>query len=176
MLNDLDKVIASLKFLDLKFDITTYNGRFFVQKTAHLAQSLGLQTHYYFTLYVAGPYSHALALDYYANQAKVNGLETEYKLTANDKIILGKLCASLDLYKDMDLMGCTATVLHLMKENPDMKDGDIIAKIHELKRHLNDATCVIGISKAKELLFRPEYLTENLKKEIDAWSNIDRKR
>lgn len=170
--NDLDKVIASLKFLGLKLDITTYNGRFFVQKTAHLAQSLGLETHYCFTIYVAGPYSHSLALDYYANQAKVDALQTEYELTANDKIVLGKIRESLDLYEDMDLMGCTATVVHLMKENPRLRDSDIIAKIHDLKKHLNDATCVIGISKAKELLFKPEYLTEKVKEEIKCWSNM----
>lgn len=172
MLNDLDKVIASLKFLGLKLDIRTYHGRFLAQKTAHLAQTLGLQTRYYFTIYVAGPYSPSLARDYYANQAKINALETEYELTADDKIVLEKIRASSDLYEDLDLMECTATVLHLMKENPSLKDGDIIAKIHELKKHLNDATCVIGISKAKELLFKPEYLTEKVKEEIRCWSNI----
>lgn len=172
MSNDLDKIIASLRFLGLRPDIHEYRWRFLIQKTAHLAQSLGLQTHYYFTIYVAGPYSPTLAKDYYGNLDRVNALETEYELTLDDKIILEKIRACCDLYEDLNLMECTATVVHLMKENPNLKDGDIIAQIHILKRHLNDATCVIGISKAKELLFKPEYLTEELKKEFKMWSDI----
>lgn len=172
LVNDLDKIIASLRFLDLKPDIRTYNGRFLVQKIAHLAQSLGLQTHYYFTIYISGPYSRVLAEDYYKERNKVNALETEYELTPDDKCILEKIRACCDLYQDMFLMEGTATIVHLMKENPNLKDGDILAKIHSLKPHLDDATCVISISKAKELLFKPEYLTKKIREEIRYWSNI----
>jgi len=174
-MSDLDKVIASLKFLGLKPDMREYKWRFLVQKITHLAQSLGLQTHYRFTIYVAGPYSPLLASNYYDNQDKVNALETEYELTADDKSILEKIRACCDLYHDVFLMECTSTVVYFMKENPSLKDGDIIAKIHSLKPHLGDATCVIGISKAKELLFRPEYLTEELKKEIEEWDRVEDK-
>jgi hypothetical protein len=173
--SDLDKLIASLKFLGLRPDICEYKWRFFVQKTAHLAQSLGLQTHYCFTIYVKGPYSKSLADDYYAYPTRVNALETEYELTEDDKVALEKIRNSPDLYQDMDLMECTATVVYLVQNDPNLRDSDILATLHNLKKHLNEATCVIGISKAKELLFKPEYLTENLKKEIDAWSKIDHK-
>lgn len=171
-MNDLDKVIASLRFLNLKPDIRAYKWRFLVQKTAHLAQSLGLQTRYYFTIYVAGPYSPSLAGDYFGNPDKVNALETGYELTSDDEKILKKIQACCDLYEDVSLMECTSTIVYLMKENPNLRDGDIIAKIHSLKPYLGDATCVIGISKAKELLFKPEYLTEELRREIKEWSEI----
>jgi hypothetical protein len=173
MMNDLDKIIASLRFLNLKPNMREYKWRFLVQKIAHLAQSLGLQTRYYFTIYVAGPYSSTLTRDYYGNQERINSLETEYQLTPDEQKILEKIGACCNLYEDMLLMECTSTVVYLMKENPNVKDGDIIAKIHALKPYLGDATCVIGISKAKELLFKPEYLTQELKREIDAWSKID---
>lgn len=172
MVSDLDKVIAGLRFLNLRPDIRVYKWRFLVQKTAHLAQSLGLQTNYYFTIYVAGPYSPSLAKDYYENQDKVNTLETEYELTSDDEKILAKIQACCDLYQDTFLMECASTVVHFMKENPNLKDGDIIAKIRSLKPYLGDAKCVIGISKAKELLFKPEYLTEELRREIRGWSEI----
>jgi len=167
--SNLDKVIASLRFLELRPDIRTYRWRFLVQKTTHLAQTLGLQTNYPFTIYVAGPYSPLLARDYYAQPDKVNALQTEYELTRRDAVILEKIRACCDLYQDMSLMECASTVVYLMNENPDIRDGDIIARIKHLKPYLGDSTCVIGISKAKELLFKSEYLTEELKKEIDMW-------
>lgn len=173
MVNNLDKVIASLRFLDLKPDINTYKWRFIVQKTTHLAQCLGLQTKYWFTIYVAGPYSPQLAGDYYHNQAKVNALETEYALVASEEKALMKIKECCNLYEDMSLMESTSTVVYLILENPNLRDGDIIARMHILKPHISESTRIISISKAKELLFKPEYLTENLKKEIDAWSKID---
>jgi len=172
MASNLDKVIAELRFLELRPDIRTYRWRFIVQKTAHLAQALGLQTNYPFTVYVAGPYSPLLAHEYYAQSDKVNALQTDYELTTEDMIILTKIKACCDLYQDRFLMECTSTVVYLMKENPNLGDGDVIAKLRSLKPHLGDSTCVIGISKAKELLFRPEYLNEELRKEIEDWCKI----
>jgi hypothetical protein len=173
MVNDLDKVIAGLRFLDLKPDIGTYKWRFIVQKTTHLAQCLGLHTKYWFTIYVAGPYSPQLTSDYYRYQDKVNALETEYELAPSEKIALMKIKECCNLYEDMSLMESTSTVVYLMLENPNLTDGDVIARIHTLKPHISESTRIVSISKAKELLFKPEYLTEKLKKEIEAWSKID---
>ncbi len=173
MVDNLDKVIACLCFLELKPDIASYVWRFLIQKTVHLAQALGLRTNYYFTVYVAGPYSPSLARDYYTYPEKVKALQTDYELTSNDKEILEKIKACCDLYRDLNLMECTSTVVYLMKEMPNLKDDDLFGRVKILKPYLSDATCVIGMSKAKELLFKPEYCTDELKREIDEWEKVE---
>jgi len=172
LVDNLDKVIACLRFLDLKPDIRSYIGYFLIQKTVHLAQALGLSTNYYFTVYVAGPYSPSLARDYYSHPDKIQALQTDYEPTPEDMEILEKIKACRDLYQDFGLMECTSTVVYLIKENPNLKDDDLFAKIKSLKPYLSDSTCVIGISKAKELLFRPEYYTDELKREMDEWETL----
>lgn len=173
MVDNLDKVIACLRFLDLKPNISSYVWRFLIQKTVHLAQALGLNTNYYFTVYVAGPYSPSLARDYYSHPDKIQALQTDYELTSEDIEILEKIKACCDLYQDLSLMECTSTVVYLMKEKPNLKDDDLFAKIKSLKPYLSDSTYVIGISKAKELLFKPEYYTDELKREIDEWERVE---
>jgi uncharacterized protein YwgA len=171
MVNNLDKVIASLRFLELRPNIQEYKWRFLVQKTAYLAQALGLGTDYYFTAYVAGPYSPTLAKDYYSNAEKIDMLTTDYQLTTNETELLQRIKACCDLYHNLSLMECTATVVYVMKEMPEIRDFDLLAKIKMLKPFLNDSIHVIGISKAKELLFKQEYLDADLKREIDEWDN-----
>lgn len=155
--------------MNLKPNILEYRWRFLIQKTTYLAQALGLSTKYQFTPYVAGPYSPSLARDYYANSGRVNALATEYQLAQNETDLLQKIKECCDLYHDMNLMECTSTVVYLLKELPEIREADLLAKIRKLKPFLNDSTHVIGISKAKELLFKSEYLTDNLKEEIDMW-------
>jgi len=169
MVDDLDRVIASLRFLNLRPNIHEYRWRFLTQKTTYLAQALGLRTRYQFTRYVAGPYSPSLAVDYYANSERVNALATEYQLTPHETEVLQKIERCCDLYHDMNLMECTSTVVYLLKESPEIMEADLLARIKKLKPFLNDSIHVIGISKAKELLFKPEYLTANLKREINMW-------
>jgi len=155
--------------LELRPNIQEYRWRFLIQKTVYLAQALGLRTNYDFTVYVAGPYSPSLAGDYYVHSDRVNALATDYELTTNETNLLRKIKECCDLYHDMSLMECTSTVVYLIKEKPEIREADLLARIKSLKPFLSDCVHVIGISKAKELLFKPEYLTTDLKKEIDMW-------
>ena len=52
MVYDFDKVIATLNYLKLRLDINEYRWQFLIQKTTYLAQSLGMETNYPFTIYV----------------------------------------------------------------------------------------------------------------------------
>jgi hypothetical protein len=45
--------------------------------------------------------------------------------------------------------------------------------LKQLKPHIGDSDRVIGITKAKELLFKPEYLSEDLKREMDEWDRLE---
>lgn len=172
MPSNLDKVIASLKFLELTPQVHEYRGRFFIQKTAFLAQALGMDIKYNFTVYVAGPYSHELTCDYYANSSKVESLRTEYELSQSDIEVLEKI-KTCNIYENMCLMEATSTVVYLKKQKPEFVDDELFVSLKRLKPHLNDSDRIIGITKAKELLFRPEYLTDELSREMDQWDRTD---
>jgi hypothetical protein len=46
-------------------------------------------------------------------------------------------------------------------------------KLKRLKPHLTDSDKLIGITKSKALLFKLEYLTNEIREELAAWDNID---
>ena len=173
MPSNLDKVIAALKFLGQAPKIGEYSGRFFTQKTAFLAKSLGMEITYDFTVYVAGPYSRELTCDYYSNGAKLDSLQTDYKLTQDDIQKLEEIKACSDIYDSMGLMEATSTVVYLKSQNPELSDDDLFLRLKWLKPHLTDSDRTIGITKAKELLFKPEYLTKEIAKEMDEWDRLD---
>ena len=173
MSNNFDIVIAALKFLDLKPNIHQYKGRFIIQKTVHLAQALGLKTDYYFTIYVSGPYSPALAHEYYQHSERLASLQTDYELTPQDIQLLENIKKCCDLYEDAFLMEATSTIVYLMKNRPELKEDDVLIQLKWLKPHLNDQIRIIGLTRAKALLFKPKYFTEELKKELEEWEKID---
>jgi len=170
---NLDKVIAGLKFLGLSLNIREYRGRFFVQKTAFLAKALGMDITYDFTVYVAGPYSRELTCDYYANSSRIELLQTDYELSKSDIQILEKMRSCWAVFENMGLMEATSTIVYLKKQAPELTDDDLFVRLKWLKPHLTDSDRTIGITKAKELLFEPEYLTEEIAKEMDEWDRLE---
>lgn len=177
MSSSIDKVIACLKYLEISPKIKDknkgYRGRFFTQKTAFLAKALGMNLPYSFTPYVSGPYSHDLACDYYANADKVESLNSDYKLSKQEVEILDKIKSCSGIYESMALMEATATTVYLKQQTPQMSDDDLFVELKRLKPHLTDSDKLIGITKSKVLLFKAEYLTDEIKKEMAAWDNID---
>jgi len=169
----LDKVIAILKFLDLKPDIEQYKWRFLIQKIVYLAQALGMQFGYHFTIYVAGPYSPALTHDYYNQSDRINSLQTTYNLNSEEREIIEKIKMCCNTSENPFLLECTSTIVYFMKEHPELTDDDIFARTKSLKPYLSEYACVAGVTKAKELLFKPDYLTEELRSEIEQWDRID---
>jgi uncharacterized protein YwgA len=173
MSSNLDIVIACLKYLEVPDRISTYRGRFYTQKTAFLAKALGIGITYPFTVYVAGPYSPKLTCDYYANTQKVELLETNYELVQPETEILDKIKVCRGIYQNMSLMEATSTIVYLRKEAPALSDDDVFVQLKRLKPHLSDSDRLIGITRSKELLFRPEYLTDEIKREMELWDNIE---
>lgn len=175
MSKNLDKVIACLKFLNLKPSMQEYKWRFLTQKTAFLAKVLGIDISYSFTIYVAGPYSRELNFDYYPYEEKlrINNLQTNYVLNPSDIGILERIRDCCDLYEDQRLMEATSTIVFLMKESPGLSDDDLFEFMRVLKPHIRDADRIIAITKAKELLFKDEYMTEEIAREMEEWDRID---
>jgi uncharacterized protein YwgA len=170
---NIDKVIACLKYLEISPKINNYRGRFFTQKTTFLAKALGIAITYPFTVYVAGPYSHDLTCDYYANAKKVELLQTDYKLSDAEVEALEKIKSCQGIYDSMSLMEATATTIYLKQRSPQLSDDDLFVELKHLKPHLSDSDKLIGITKSKALLFKTEYYTDEIKKEMAAWDNID---
>jgi uncharacterized protein YwgA len=168
-----DKVIASLRYLDLHPDIHEYKGRFLIQKITFLTQTLGIDTDYLFTIYVSGPYSPTLTRDYYSQSDRLQRHETDYELSAENISCLEKIKDCRDLIENLSLMEATSTSMYLMKNAPSSVDDKIFSTVKSLKPYLGDATVVISITRAKKLLFKPEYLTADLKKEIDVWDSVE---
>ena len=73
----------------------------------------------------------------------------------------------------MTLMEATATTIYLKQQTPQLSDDDLFVELKRLKPHLTDSDKLIGITKSKALLFKAEYLTDEIKKEMAAWDNID---
>ena len=169
MPSDLDKVIACLRFLGLRPSMYVYRWRFLVQKIAFLAKALGMDIGYDFTIYVAGPYSRGLNCDYYPDEVKtkIDALQTDYELTPSDVSVLEKIKNCRGLLENQSLMEATSTAVFLMKQNPNSTDDSLFMSLKWFKPHISDSDRVVGITKAKELMFKPEYLTEEIKREMD---------
>ena len=175
MSSDLNKVIACLSFLGLRPSMYVYRWRFLVQKIAFLAKALGMDIGYDFTIYVAGPYSRGLNCDYYPDEAKtkIDALQTDYVLTPSDVSVLERIKSCRGLLEDQSLMEATSTAIFFMRQKPDITEDNLFMSLKRLKPHIGDSDRVVGITKAKELLFKPEYLTEEIKREMDEWDKLE---
>jgi len=175
MPTNLDKVIACLRYLELTPNAYDYRWRFLMQKIAFLAMALGMDISYYFTIYVAGPYSRELNCEYFpdATKIRINNLQTDYVLQESDIAILEKIKNCCDLQGEQQLLEATSTIVYLVKQEPNISDDELFTRMKWLKPHIRDTERIIGITKAKELLFKDEYMTEEIKREIDEWDRID---
>jgi hypothetical protein len=63
--NSQQAIVAILEVLDVPLDIDSKDGRLRMQKSIYLSQLAGLNLGYSFNWYINGPYSSALADDYY---------------------------------------------------------------------------------------------------------------
>jgi hypothetical protein len=71
------------------------------------------------------------------------------------------------------LKEATVATVSLMKQKPDFEDDTLFSTLKQLKPGIGDFDLVVAITRAKEVLFKPEYLTEELKQEMDEWDRIE---
>ena len=130
---------------------------------------------YDFTIYVAGPYSRGLNCEYYPDEAKtkMDALQTDYVLTPSDFSVLERIRNCRGLLENQSLMEAASTAVFFIKQNPSITEDNLFMNLKWLKPHIGDSDRVVGITKAKELLFKPEYLTEEIKREMDEWDKVE---
>ena len=177
------KIIAILKYLGFSIEssdspVISFNSRFKIQKIAYLCKGLGIDLYHEFSIWVHGPYSHILALDYYKFPDAVVNLETDYILDEDEREIVDKIKKKvLDHYLaeeyENELLEAVSTLVYLREEDPDISDDDIFVKVKNMKPHLKESMIIISNNISKELTFKPEYLTEEVRKELDIWDKID---
>ncbi len=173
MREDFDKVIALINHLELNPDVDQYKWRFILQKVTFLAQALGVNIDYAFTPYVAGPYSSSLAHDYYTYRDELSSRRTSYILNETEIQSIEKISEYCDLEGDLSLLESTSTFVYIISQESGSDDDDINIRFRVLKPYISDTKRIIGMTQAKQLLFREEYLTEELKKEMDIWDTIE---
>jgi uncharacterized protein YwgA len=178
-----NKIIAILKELELSIEKSdkpniSFNTRLKIQKIAYLAKALGIELYHKFTICIHGPYSKVLADDYYNFPDAMINLETDYTLNESEKQIVNKIkeyVLNHYLAKDyeIELLEAVSTIIYLKAEHPDYSDDDIFALVKSMKPHLKEYMIITSNNIAKELLFKPDFLTDKLKKEFEMWDNID---
>lgn len=60
-----------------------------------------------------------------------------------------------------------------MKQKPDFEDDALLLTLKQLKPHLGDSDLVVAITRAKEALFKPEYMTNEIMQEMDEWDRLE---
>ena len=180
MSKDLKKIISALKYWNiyLKRPNRDYGSRFKIQKLAYLCKSMGIPLNYQFTLYISGPYSTGLTQDYYKEPQLIETLETDYILNEDDLEILDKINEYVLIHPvtndyESEFLEAVSTVHYLKNKDPAMLDDEIFAKTKEIKQYIKDSIVVIAINTVKKLLFKPEFLTEEVQKEIDIWDKAE---
>lgn len=182
---DIEKIIAYLKYNKIKpagiKGNENFYWRYFLQKTTRILHGLGMEFSYCWTIRVRGPYSYQLANDYYQFENEFTSLETTYELLEKDleisnklkEIVFPKITDADGLHYDSPYLESISTAFDLMSTDKNTEDDKIFVWMKKFKPHLDDETIVIGINSAKELLFKPEDLTEELKKEFNDWEKFD---
>ncbi len=180
MSEDFKKIISALKYWNLYLERPDrdYGSRFKIQKLTFLCKSMGIPLNYQFTLYLSGPYSTGLTQDYFNAPQLIETLETDYILNKDDLEILDKineyvLNHPVTYNYESEFLEAVSTVQYIKKRYPDMLDDEIFAKTKEIKDYLKDSIVVIAINTVKKLLFKPEFLTEEVQKEIDIWDKAE---
>ena len=173
MIDDFKKVAALVNHLELDIDPKLYKGRFLLQKLTYLAQVVGINTDYVFTTYIAGPYSKPLADDYYYHPELIYSEDSEYQLIQEEIEAAQKLNMYCDFKGSLALLESTSTFAIIMNQPSYLDDNEINRIFKTAKPHITDKQRIIGLNKAKQLLFKDEYLSKELKEEMDLWDSIE---
>jgi uncharacterized protein YwgA len=153
---------------------------------------LGVKFSYEFSLYLKGPYSSQLTRDYFQNSDMISIVAYPYdKVEISDKS--DEFRSELDIVdrdildsfrdvillnskyqeKKFELLECIATILFLIKEHHLMEDFKIKQELKMVKPYLSSPVITTGLNCVKELLFKPEFLTDEIKQEINLWDKAE---
>lgn len=167
------KVIAFFKELGFEFTISRFDDRLIAQKLVCLLELKGINLGYPCSMYVRGPYSPDLTEDLFEFKNEFENLETSSRLKPAEKETAGDLKKIFGL-KPVPLEVGATYGYYVLRQNCDPLEA--LRQVKRLKPFYSEAQIAIGISKAKEFLFRPtEKDLEELKKETGIWQRASLK-
>lgn len=167
------KVIAFFKELGFRFDISEFDDRLMAQKLVCLLELKGIDLGYSCSLYVRGPYSPDLTQDLFAFTREFEQLKTGERLTAEEKEAAADLGRIFGL-KPVPLEVGATYGYYAVRQKSDPLEAS--RQVRRLKPFYSEAQIALGISKAKEFLFRPTRKDlENLKTETAIWQRASLK-
>ncbi len=167
----LDKVLMYLKELDFQPDLNNFENKLIIQKVVCLMKLLKFDVKYDFSIHIRGTYSRDLTEDLYQNKKKLYPLNITPKLTKeeiNQLFAIREISDELNS-KYLEIMATYAYFRFAEKKNEE----DSIIKLKKLKPFFSDRLIAVGISKTKELFFKPNKKEiQEMKSEFNAWENI----
>ena len=167
------KVIAFFKELGFEFDISRFDDRLVAQKIVCLLDLKGIDLGYTCSMYVRGPYSPDLTQDLFEFTNEFENLKTDVRLSAPEKETAGELGRIFGL-KTVPLEVGATYGYYALRQNCDPLKA--LRHVKRLKPFYSEAQIAIGISKAKEFLFKPTQRDlEDLKKETGIWQRASLK-
>jgi uncharacterized protein YwgA len=167
------KAIAFFKELGFRMDISRFDHRLIAQKTICLLELKRIDLGYPCSIYVRGPYSPDLTKDLYDYTSEFEQFTTTSRLSASEKEIADDLGRIFGL-KPVPLEVGATYGYYALQQNCDPIEA--LRQVKRLKPFYSEAQIALGISKAKEFLFRPtEKDLEELKKETGIWQRASLK-
>jgi uncharacterized protein YwgA len=167
------KVIAFFKELGFEFNISRFDDRLIAQKLVCLLDLRGINLGYPCSIYVRGPYSPELTQDLFEFTNEFENLKTGSRLSSHEKETAGELGRIFGLKPVPLEVGATYGYCAL-RQNCDPLEA--LRRVKRLKPFYSEAQIALGISKAKEFLYKPTQKDlDELKKETGIWQRASLK-
>lgn len=167
-MTDFDKVIACLKELGMKKpSVADFEDKLVIQKVVYLLQLKGIKTGFNYGLYIRGPYSPGLTKELYAHKSELQHLKTADHLTKKETEAVDELKELLGLKPSLLEVAATYSYFAFgRKEDPITA----LKNVRTMKPFYSETQIAVGISRAKEYLFKPtDKELADLKKELEPW-------
>jgi len=170
----LDKVIACLKALNFKPKVENFEHRLIIQKAVYLLQLKGVKTGFGYHLYVRGPYSKELTDQVYASKKKFENLESPASLSNAESRDIQEFKELFGEFKPSTLEIAATYSFFAFGEKQDALTA--LKNVKRMKSFYSEAQIAVGVSKAKEFLFKPnEKELAGLKEELRPWQEASAK-
>jgi len=167
------KVISFFKELGFEFDISEFDDRLVAQKVVCLLDLKGINLGYTCSIYVRGPYSPYLTQDLFEFTSEFENLKTDVRLSTAEKETAAELGRIFGLKPAPLEVGATYGY-YALRQNCNPLEA--LRQVKRLKPFYSEAQIAIGISKAKEFLYKPTQKDfEELKKETGIWQRASLK-
>jgi uncharacterized protein YwgA len=166
-MKSIEKVIACFKELGFKPSVADFEDRLKIQKIVYLLNLKGIRVGFDYNLHVRGPYSPALAREIFSNQDDVQNLRTSSELTKQESKSVDEFKRVFEIKSGILEVAATYAYFAFEQEQDPLT---ALKNVRALKPFFSEAQIAIGVSKAKEFLFKPtEKELEEMKKEHRLW-------